>query len=121
MSQREPVDHTGATTEFKRDVLKLLLETVRTVAKQERADIGTESLLSALVSGDWAAGSAIAPGMRNAGSLGGSIGVRGTSVWVSDDAGDGGTGDPDDERTIDAFWREVWQDEAKRLRWKNRK
>ncbi|MFC8002458.1 Clp protease N-terminal domain-containing protein [Streptomyces olivaceus] len=121
MSRREPVDHTGATTEFERDVLKLLLETVRTVAKQERADIGTESLLSALVSGDWTAGSAIAPGMRNAGSLGGSIGVRGTSVWVSDDAGDGGTGDPEDERNIDAFWREVWQDEAKRRRWKNRK
>lgn len=121
MNERKPDRDTGATTEFERDVLKLVLETVRTVDKQEREDIGTESLLGALVSGDWTAGSAIAPGMRNAGTLGGSIGVRGTSVWVSDDAGNGITTSPDDERDIDAFWREVWQDEARRRRWKNRK
>ncbi|MFD0647526.1 hypothetical protein ACFQ2Y_01415 [Streptomyces malaysiensis subsp. malaysiensis] len=111
----------GVTTEFERDVVKLLLEAMRAVDKQEREDVGTESVLYALVSGDWAAGSAIAPGMRAAGSLGGSIGCRGTSVWVSDDAGDGVAGNPDDEREIDAFWRVVRQEEAKRLRWKNRK
>ncbi|MEU0925985.1 Clp protease N-terminal domain-containing protein [Streptomyces malaysiensis] len=121
MDQRMSDRNAGVTTEFERDVVKLLLEAMRAVDKQERDDVGTESVLYALVSGDWAAGSAIAPGMRAAGSLGGSIGCRGTSVWVSDDAGDGVAGNPDDEREIDAFWRVVRQEEAKRLRWKNRK
>lgn len=121
MDQRTSDRDTGVTTEFERDVVKLLLETMRAVAKQERADVGTEGLLYALVSGEWAAGSAIAPGMKASGSLGGSIAGRGTSVWISGDAGDGATGSPDDEREIDAFWREVRQEEAKRLRWKNRK
>ncbi|WP_413101340.1 Clp protease N-terminal domain-containing protein [Streptomyces sp. Inha503] len=121
MDQHTSDRDTGVTTEFERDVLKLLLEAMRAVAKQEREDLGTESVLYALVSGDWAAGSAIAPGMRASGSLSASIGTRGTSVWVSDDAGDGAAGSPDDEREIDACWRGVRQEEAKRLRWKNRK
>lgn len=121
MEQRTSGHGTGATTEFERDVVELLLETVRTAAGQERDDIGTESLLSALVSGDSAAGAAIAPGRRAAGTLGGWIKSRETSVWVSDDAGDGTAGGPDDEREIDACWREVRQEEARRLRWKNRK
>ncbi|MBQ0865938.1 MULTISPECIES: Clp protease N-terminal domain-containing protein [Streptomyces] len=121
MDQRTSDSNAGVTTEFERDVVKLLLEAMRAVAKQEREDVGTESVLYALVSGDSAAGSAIAPGMKASGSLGGSIGCRGTSVWVSDDAGDGAAGSPDDEREIDAFWREVRHEEAKRLRWKNRK
>ncbi|MDQ0933760.1 Clp protease N-terminal domain-containing protein [Streptomyces turgidiscabies] len=121
MDQRTSDRNAGATTEFERDVVELLLATMSQVAKEEREDVGTESVLSALVSGDSAAGSAIAPGMKAAGSLGGSIGCRGTSVWVSDDAGDGAAEAPDDEREIDAFWREVRQEQAKRLRWKNRK
>lgn len=121
MDQRTSDRNAGATTEFERDVVQLLLETMSKVAKEEREDVGTESLLNALVSGDSAAGSAIARGMRASGSLAGSIGYRGTSVWVSDDAGDGAEGAPDDEREIDALWREVRQEEAKRLRWKNRK
>ncbi|NGO14626.1 hypothetical protein G5C60_45325 [Streptomyces sp. HC44] len=121
MDQRTSDRDAGVTTEFENDVVKLLLEAMRAVAKQEREDVGTESVLYALVSGDSAAGSAIAPGMRASGSLGGSIGCRGTSVWVSEDAGDGTAGSPDDEREIDAFWREVRLEEAKRLRWKNRK
>ncbi|MBQ1160135.1 hypothetical protein KBZ21_18825 [Streptomyces sp. A73] len=121
MDQRTSDSNADVTTEFERDVVKLLLEAMRAVAKQEREDVGTESVLYALVSGDSAAGSAIAPGMKASGSLGGSIGCRGTSVWVSDDAGDGAAGSPDDEREIDAFWREVRHEEAKRLRWKNRK
>lgn len=121
MDHRTSDRNAGATTEFERDVVKLLLETMSRVAKEEREDVGTESLLNALVSGDSVAGSAIAPGMRASGSLAGSIGSRGTSVWVSDDAGDGAAGTPDDEREIDALWREVRQEEAKRLRWKNRK
>jgi len=121
MDQRTSDRDAGVTTEFERDVVKLLLEAMRAVGKQEREDVGTESVLYALVSGDSAAGSAIAPGMRASGSLSGSIGVRGTSVWVSEDAGDGTAGSPDDEREIDAFWREVRLEETKRLRWKNRK
>lgn len=121
MDQRTSDRNADATTEFEGDVVKLLLETMNKVAKEEREDVGTESVLNALVSGDSAEGSAIAPGMKASGSLGGSIGCRGTSVWVSDDAGDGATGTPDDEREIDALWREVRQEQAKRLRWKNRK
>ncbi|CAM5738985.1 hypothetical protein SHIRM173S_08879 [Streptomyces hirsutus] len=119
MDQRTSDRNVGATTEFERDVVKLLLATMSQVAKEEREDVGTESVLSALVSGGSAVGSAIAPGMKAAGSLGGSIGCRGTSVWVSNDAG--ARRSPDDEREIDAFWREVRQEQAKRLRWKNRK
>ncbi|MEU3897182.1 Clp protease N-terminal domain-containing protein [Streptomyces sp. NPDC045251] len=121
MDQRTSDRGAGVTTEFERDVVKLMLETMRAVAKQERDDVGTEGLLYALVSGDWAAGSAIAPGTRASGSLGGSIGSRGTSVWISGDAGDDTVGSPEDEREIDAFWREVRHEEARRLRWKNRK
>ncbi|WP_432080977.1 Clp protease N-terminal domain-containing protein [Streptomyces sp. WAC 04229] len=121
MDQRTSDRSGDASTEFERDVVSLMLEAVRTVAKQERDDVGTESLLSALVAGDDAAGSAIAPGMRAAGTLGGSIASRGTSVWVSRDEGDGRVGSPDDEREVDALWREVRQEEARRLRWKRRK
>lgn len=121
MDQRTTDRNAGVTTEFEKDVFLLLRETLSTVAKQEREDIGTESVLSALVSGDSAAGSAIAPGMRASGTLSGSIGCRETSVWVSEDAGDGAAEAPDDEREIDAFWREVRQEHTKRLRWKNRK
>ncbi|OEV03692.1 hypothetical protein [Streptomyces oceani] len=121
MDQRTSDHDTGMTTEFERDVVVLLLEAMREAAKQERRDVGTESVLNALVSGDSAAGSAIAPGVRASGSLSGFIGTRETSVWVSDDAGDGAVGDPDDQREIDACWRGVREEEAKRLRWKNRK
>ncbi|MFE1109106.1 hypothetical protein ACFW5U_24865 [Streptomyces rochei] len=121
MDQRTSDRDAGLTTEFERDVVRLLLETVRAVGRQERADVGTEGLLYALVSGDWAAGSAIAPGTRASGTLGGSIGSRGTPVWVSEDKGHGTEGSPDDEREIDAVWREVRHEEAERLRWKNRK
>ncbi|CAL9315256.1 hypothetical protein SUDANB135_05340 [Streptomyces sp. SudanB135_2055] len=121
MDQRTSDRDAGLTTEFERDVVRLLLEAVRAVGRQERADVGTEGLLYALVSGDWAAGSAIAPGTRASGTLGGSIGSLGTSVWVSEDKGDGTEGSPDDEREIDAVWREVRHEEAERLRWKNRK
>src|SRR5690606_25941760 len=107
MDERASDRNAGATTQFERDVVTLLLEAMGKVAKEERADLGTESVLNALVSGESAAGSAIAPGMRASGSLSGWIGCQGTSVWVSDDAGDGSVGSPDDEREVDAFWREV--------------
>ncbi|OON72078.1 Clp protease N-terminal domain-containing protein [Streptomyces tsukubensis] len=121
MDQRTSDRDAGATTQFERDVVELLGEAMSKAAKQQREDVGTESVLSALVSGESAAGSAIAPGMRASGSLGGSIGCRGTSVWVSADAGDGAAGDPDDEREIDALWREVRHEETQRQRRKNRK
>ncbi|WP_245600846.1 hypothetical protein [Streptomyces sulphureus] len=89
MEQQTPECKSGTTVEFERDVFLLLLEAMGKVAKQERADVGTEILLSALVSGDSAAGSAIAPGMRTSSSLAVSIGHRETSVWISDDAEDG--------------------------------
>ncbi|WP_016906469.1 Clp protease N-terminal domain-containing protein [Streptomyces xiaopingdaonensis] len=121
MEQQTPDCKSGTTVEFEGDVFLLLLEAMRQVAKQERADVGTEVLLSALVSGDSAAGSAIAPGMNASSSLAVSIGCRAASVWISDDAEDGAAETPDDEREIDAFWRTVRQEEAKKLRRKNRK
>ncbi|MFJ8138693.1 Clp protease N-terminal domain-containing protein [Streptomyces sp. NPDC096013] len=121
MDQRTSDRGAGVTVEFERDVVALVLEAMRAVDKQERGDVGTESVLYALVSGDSAAGSAIAPGMRASGALAGSIGCRGTSVWVNQDAGGGTAGSPDDEREIDAFWREVRLGEAKRLRRTHRK
>ncbi|TXS41921.1 hypothetical protein [Streptomyces sp. OR43] len=121
MDQRASAPGTGATTEFGTDIVGLLLEAVSGAVRQERADVGTESVLAALVSGDSAAGSAIAPGMRASGSLAGSIGVRGTSVWVSDDGTEDAAGTPDDEREIDAVWREVRQDRSRKLRWQNRR
>ncbi|MFD7293071.1 hypothetical protein ACFV9W_07250 [Streptomyces sp. NPDC059897] len=121
MDQRTSTHDIGLATEFEKDVFNLLLEAVRAAARQEREDLGTESVLYALVSGDSAVGSAIAPGMRASGSLGGSIGCRGTSVWVSADVGDGAAGSPDDEREIDALWREVRHEEAKRRRRENQK
>ncbi|RFU82636.1 hypothetical protein DY218_31845 [Streptomyces triticagri] len=121
MDPRTPDRSAGATTEFERDVVQLFLEAMNRAAKEERTDVGTESVLSALVSGDSAAGSAIAPGIKASGSLGGSIGARGTSVWISADAGDGAVEAPQDGREIDAFWREVRQEQAKRLRWRNRR
>lgn len=121
MDQHPSDRHTGATTEFETDVFQLLLETMSWVTRQERADVGTESLLGALLMGGSATGSAIATGIRSSGALSGSLGGRGTSVWVSEDAGDGEAGPPDDEREIDAFWRTVRQERAKMLRWRNRK
>ncbi|QIQ06563.1 hypothetical protein [Streptomyces liangshanensis] len=123
MDQRTFERSAGVSVEFERDVIELLLEAMRAVDKQEREDLGTESVLYALVLGDWVAGSVIVSGVRATGSLGGSIRCRGTSVWVSVDAGagDGVAGNPDDEREIDAFWREVRLEGAKRLRSTNRK
>ncbi|MFF2523526.1 Clp protease N-terminal domain-containing protein [Streptomyces liangshanensis] len=114
MDQRTFECSAGVSVEFERDVVELLLEAMRAVDKQEREDVGTESVLYTLVLGDWVAGSVIVSGVRAAGSLGGSIRCRGTSVWVSTDAGDDVAGNPDDEREIDAFWREVRSQEARR-------
>lgn len=52
MEQRTSDRDAGATTGFDGDAVKLLLETVRTAAGQERDDIGTEGPLSALGGGD---------------------------------------------------------------------
>ncbi|MFI6937691.1 Clp protease N-terminal domain-containing protein [Streptomyces sp. NPDC050418] len=121
MDQRASDRVADLTVEFEEDVVKLLLDAMRAAMRQERTDLGTESVLSALVSGDSAAGAAIAPGVKVSGSLAGSIGSRGTSVWVSEDAGDGRPESLDDRQEIDALWREVRHDEADRIRWKNRK
>jgi hypothetical protein len=124
MDQRTSGHDTGLAAEFENDVVRLLMDAMHamgTSARQERADLGTESVLSALVSGDSAAGAAIAPGVRAAGSLAGAIGCRGSSVWVSEDAGDGRPEAPEDQRELDALWREVRHEQAKRQRRKQRK
>ncbi|MFF3817205.1 hypothetical protein ACFYYD_11400 [Streptomyces bluensis] len=113
-------DVIGATTEFEADVRDLLVGTLRSAVKQELSVVGTDTLLRELVLGDTDAGEAIAPGMRKAGSLGGSIAGRAGRGWVSDDEGPSAPGadgtDEDvrhqahreaDEHEVDAAWREA--------------
>ncbi|MFE4172242.1 Clp protease N-terminal domain-containing protein [Streptomyces sp. NPDC056909] len=102
----------GETTEFGSDVIDLLAATLLRALKQEFRSVGTDTLLAALVLGDSAAGEAVAPGMRRAGSLSGMIRGRAGRGWVSDDSGDNGDGDdsgaspvPGDEHEVDAAWR----------------
>ncbi|MEV6589917.1 hypothetical protein [Streptomyces acidicola] len=115
----------GATTEFEQDVMDLLVETLRRAVRRELSVVGTDTLLGELVLGDSDAGEAIAPGMRKAGSLSGSIAGRAGRGWVSDDEvrGRGATGadgsdgaDEEarqqahreaDEKEVDAAWREA--------------
>lgn len=109
----------GATTEFEPDVMDLLVRTLRRAVKLELPDVGTDTLLSELVSGDTDAGAAIAPGMRKAGSLSGLICAQAGHGWVSGDeapdaheatdAHEAGTGArrEADEAEVDAAWREA--------------
>lgn len=64
---------TGATTEFEPDVTDLFVKTLRRAVGRELSSVGTDTLLGELVSGDTDAGETIAPGIRKAGSLSGSI------------------------------------------------
>lgn len=102
----------GAPTEFELDVMDLLVKALREAAKLESPAVGTEHLLSALVMGETEAGSAIAPGMRKAGSLSGLVAGRagsGGAGWANDD-GDGGTpveATDEDEAEVTATWREA--------------
>ncbi|MFS8203421.1 Clp protease N-terminal domain-containing protein [Streptomyces sp. CWNU-52B] len=104
---------TGATTEFEPDVMDLLVAALRTSVKRESSVVGTDVLLDALVMGDTAAGAAITPGMRAAGSLGGLIAARSDGGWATE------TEDGDvpaalapetaeaDTYEVDAAWREA--------------
>ncbi|MCX4678684.1 Clp protease N-terminal domain-containing protein [Streptomyces sp. NBC_01433] len=107
---------TGATTEFEPDVVDLFVETLRRAVRRELSAVGTDTLLGELVMGDTDAGAAIAPGMRKAGSLSGSISGRAGRGWVSDDGGPGarvgaGAGEAADQdadgKEVDAAWREA--------------
>jgi len=106
----------GATTEFEPDVMDLLEETLRRSVRAELPAVGTDTLLRELVMGDTDAGATIAPGMRKAGSLGGSIAGRAGRGWVSDDDVPSARPGADlaeeaaheaDEREVDAAWREA--------------
>ncbi|GGL04581.1 Clp protease N-terminal domain-containing protein [Streptomyces flaveus] len=102
----------GAPTEFELDVMDLLVKALREAVKLESPAVGTEHLLSALVMGETEAGSAIAPGIRKAGSLSGLVSGRagsGGAGWANDD-GDGGTpveATDEDEAEVTATWREA--------------
>ncbi|MCX4561477.1 hypothetical protein OHA02_35500 [Streptomyces phaeochromogenes] len=101
-----------APTEFELDVMELLVEALRDAVRFESPAVGTENLLSALVMGETDAGSAMAPGMRKAGSLSGLVSGRagsGGAAWANDD-GYGSTpvdATAEDEAEIDAAWREA--------------
>ncbi|ASQ97873.1 hypothetical protein [Streptomyces sp. 11-1-2] len=106
----------GATTEFEPDVMDLLVETLRRAVRRELPVVGTDTLLGELVLGDTDAGAAIAPGMRKAGSLSGSIAGRAGLGWASDDEVRGAPGavgaaeeanQEADEGEVDAAWREA--------------
>lgn len=102
----------GAPTEFELDVMDLLVEALRDAVKFESPVVGTENLLSALVMGETDAGSAMAPGMRKAGSLSGLVSGRagsGGAAWANDD-GYGSTpvdATDEDEDEVTAAWREA--------------
>ncbi|MEU5296619.1 hypothetical protein [Streptomyces umbrinus] len=102
----------GAPAEFELDVMDLLMEALRDAVRFESPAVGTENLLSALVMGETDAGSAIAPGMRKAGSLSGLVSGRagsGGAAWANDD-GYGSTAvdaTAEDEAEVDAAWREA--------------
>ncbi|QQM46660.1 hypothetical protein JEQ17_12995 [Streptomyces liliifuscus] len=102
----------GAATEFELDVVELLVEALRDAVKFESPAVGTENLLSALVMGETDAGSAMAPGMRKAGSLSGLVAGRagsGGAAWANDD-GYGSTpvdATDEDEAEVTAAWREA--------------
>lgn len=101
----------GGTTEFEPDVVDLLVETLRRAVRSELPDVGTDTLLGALVMGDTEAGAAIAPGMRRAGALSGVISGRAGRGWVSDDAVRSApiaVGAEADGEEVDAAWREAW-------------
>ncbi|MFE3143338.1 hypothetical protein [Streptomyces scopuliridis] len=101
---------TSVTTEFESDVIELLVETLQRALKHESRTVGTEDLLATLVTGDSAAGEAIAPGMRHAGALGGMISGRAGRGWASDDHDDETSGEPADEHEVAAAWRVAqWQ------------
>ncbi|MGW3952261.1 Clp protease N-terminal domain-containing protein [Streptomyces sp. NPDC004752] len=106
----------GATTECEPDVMDLLVQTLRRAVRCELPAVGTDTLLGELVLGGTDAGAAIAPGMRKAGSLSGSISGRAGLGWVSDDEAHGaqaaaGTDEKADreadETEVEAAWREV--------------
>ncbi|MFD3310908.1 hypothetical protein [Streptomyces sp. NPDC058694] len=104
----------GAPTEFELDVVELLVEAIGDAVKSESPAVGTENLLSALVMGETEAGSAIAPGMRKAGSLSGLVAGRagsGGAAWANDD-GYGSTpvevdATAEDDAEVTAAWREA--------------
>ncbi|MEV6418843.1 Clp protease N-terminal domain-containing protein [Streptomyces sp. NPDC051662] len=108
--ERTAAESARFDTEFGFDVIGLLVEVLARALKHESRTVGTEDLLSALVMGDSAAGEAIAPGMRNAGSLSGMVAGRAGSGWASDDHDDETSGEPADEHEVAAAWRIArWQ------------
>ena len=106
----------GTPTEFELDVMELLVAALRDAVRFESPAVGTENLLSALVMGETDAGSAVAPGMRKAGSLSGLVSGRagsGGAAWANDD-GYGSTPvdataeeEAEDEAEVTAAWREA--------------
>ncbi|MFE4058991.1 Clp protease N-terminal domain-containing protein [Streptomyces sp. NPDC059096] len=118
-----PAD-TGRTTEFEHDVVELLTETAREATACESRSAGTEHLVHMLVMGETKAGEAIAPGMRQAGGLGGTVmaltSPDSSRPWVHGDTAAGPDplpGHPGDEEEADAVWREaVWRAARKKAR-----
>lgn len=100
----------GATIEFEPDVMDLLVGALRRGVRHELPAVGTDTLLGDLVMGNTDAGAAIAPGMRNAGSLSGMISGRAGRGWVShDEAYDAPVAAcaEADRVEVDAAWREA--------------
>ncbi|MFE3824705.1 Clp protease N-terminal domain-containing protein [Streptomyces sp. NPDC059092] len=112
------------TTEFEADAVDLLVETAHEATTCESRTAGTEHLVHMLVMGDSPAGGAIAPGMRQAGGLGGIIQALtfpdSKRPWVHDDtatAPDPLPAHPGDEAEADAVWREAtWRAAHKKTR-----
>ncbi|MFI6703132.1 Clp protease N-terminal domain-containing protein [Streptomyces sp. NPDC050509] len=118
-----PAD-TVHTTEFENDVVELLTETAREATSCESRTAGTEHLVHMLVMGETTAGEAIAPGIRQAGGLGGIIQALtfpdSKRPWAHDDtaaAPDPLPAHSGDEAEADAVWREAtWRAAQKKKR-----
>ncbi|MFJ2213540.1 Clp protease N-terminal domain-containing protein [Streptomyces sp. NPDC101062] len=118
-----PAD-TVHTTEFENDVVELLTKTAREATSCESRTAGTEHLVHMLVMGETTAGEAIAPGMRQAGGLGGIIQALtfpdSKRPWAHGDtaaAPDPLPAHPGDEAEADAVWREAtWRAAQKKKR-----
>ncbi|MDT0438914.1 MULTISPECIES: Clp protease N-terminal domain-containing protein [Streptomyces] len=91
--QQRPTGVDGTTVEFETDVMDLLVRALRDAGRAGSPVVGSEHLLAALVMGDDDAGTALAPGMRRAGSIGGLVTGRGTEGWASTDDGERGDGE----------------------------
>lgn len=111
---------TVTTTEFGSDAIESLSRAVARAVDRQRATVGTEHLLYALLDETEEPGSALVPGSRESSAIRGQILAYDDRHWARDDSGrtapedgtggiDGAAGPQalDDAGEVDAVWRET--------------